>query len=735
MNATLVDTQGRAYRLKAAEGAERGSYGALFSRASTYRAQRLLPQRTEGISRPAKGKTSKSCAESWERDVLVTYIPLTTSLQESASTSEAVSLQLVLQNVRLRRQVDHPYLRTLMDAFYTDQTLSSPRPASDGADHVGVEKRADASPETEKCRKRKGATPGSGGTQLVTDTAALTGISSPTITALVVVEDYTEGCSLSDYATAVAKRLLFQGHSKMLQNMAVISYQLAQVLLHLHAVGHVVCRDIPLDSVRLDINKGCVRFRLPLSAAAMLDMAEGSAGSCQATVLTLPHLMPEDDSPSGVAGEGRKVVCAPEVSNMSCWGESPAAPGGALPLSADVWALGLLMLQLGSLNHVDFSAATSAAERLAVIRSHLHHLAALLPPEAGEDMVRLISDCLALSPARRPTLQALLQSRAFAKYHFSTAAQRNDAAIHLAEAVRAVYQKEPSPPSMEPTAQLSRKRDAAGICLPNMTVEGFLMSLSLEDLSWETPQCFRDTFVPVVEPPAQTRNPSAPPSDSASPKLTTGGTTPVFEGPPPSLAIATKQALQDVALLHDQYRALDAAATPISSPTTSSAHQSVWAAWRERVRHTRQLPHDVTSTKTTMEELAEHFAKLEHAEPRLCFRFIELLMEGLENCPSDVTAVTDSVVLAEALQHTSATDTAGASDAPLVRDDSSVDEMIPHVAPMQKVTVFNVAETVRVMPSMPAHMISSDRAANTSAVLYNSWLRKQQKKHLKMAEY
>ncbi|KAG5491166.1 hypothetical protein JIQ42_01063 [Leishmania sp. Namibia] len=740
MDAVLVDTDGGAYRLETAVGAERGSYGALFSRALTYRAHRLSAPCTEDISRPADGETNESCTKSLTGNVLVTYIPLTTSLQESANTSEAASLHLVLQNIRLRRQVDHPYLRTLTDAFYTNQALSSPSSVSDRVGAVVTRKRTGSplrgtSPQSVELRRREGTEQESEGAKRLVDTVASPEISSPTVTALVVVEEYVEGCSLSDYADAVAKRHLIQDNPKMQDNAAAIGCQVTQVLLHLHAVAHMVCRNIPLDCVHLDAKRGCVRFRLPLSTAAMLDVVEGSTGSCQARVLTSPYATPEDESTSAVAGEGRKIVCAPEMSNISCWSEVPSAPWGARSVGTDVWALGLLMLQLCCLHHDDFSAATNASERLVVIRSHLHHLASLLPSETEEGIAGLIRSCLGFSPEKRPTLQALLQSRTFAKHRPYKVLQPNGVIIGLAEAVKAVQRNENLLPSMQPAAHLLHASDAVGSDLSSMAVEGLLVSLSLEDLIWETPPSFCDAFVPMIGSPPQTNDVSKLPGGSGSQGPTAAGATQPIERSPPSLAAATKQALQDVACLHEHYRGMGVDATPKSTPTTPSAHQSARATWRERVQYTRQLPRDITSTKSMMAEITEHFAKLEHADPRLCFRFLELLMEGFENCPSDVTAVLDSVVLAEALLLISATDTVDAGAAQPVREDSPIGDATPHLAAEQKETFFNVAETLRVMPSMPAHMISSGRAANTSAVLYNSWLRKQRKKHLRMDEY
>ncbi|KAG5467412.1 hypothetical protein CUR178_01055 [Leishmania enriettii] len=740
MDVVLFDTDGGAYRLETAVGAECGSYGALFSRASTYRARRLPAPCTEDISRPADSEANESRTKSSTGDVLVTYIPLTTSLQESAIKSEAASLHLVLQNIRVRRQVDHPYLRTLTDAFYTDQVLSSPSSVSDGVGAVVMRKRPGSplrgtSPQGVELRRREGTEEDSGGAERLVDTAASPGISSPTMTALVVVEEYVEGCSLLDYVDAVAKRHLIQGNPKMQDNAAAIGCQVAQILLHLHAVGHMVCRNIPLDCVHLDAKRGCVRLRLPLTTAAMLDVVESSTGSCQATVLTSRYATPEDEPTNTVSGAGKKIVCAPEMSNMSCWSEIPSAPWGARSVGADVWALGLLMLQLCCLHHDDFSAAINASELLVVIRRHLHHLAYLLPSETEEGIAGLIRSCLEFSAEKRPTLQALLQSRTFAKHCPSKVLQPNGVIITLAEAVKAVQRKENLLPSMQPAAQLLHTSDVVCSDLSSPTAEGLLVSLSLEDLIWETPPSFCDAFVPMIGSPPLANDVAKLPGGSGSQDTTASGATQPLERSPPSLAAATKQALQDVVCLHGHYRGMGVVATPKSTPTALSAHQRARAAWRERVQCTRQLPRDITSTKSMMAEITDHFAVLEHADPRLCLRFLELLMEGFENCPSDVTAVSDSVVLAEALLLISATDTVDAGAARPVREDSPIGDATEHLLAEQKETFFNVAETLRVMPSMPAHMISSDRAANTSAVLYNSWLRKQRKKHLRMDEY
>ncbi|CAG9582640.1 conserved hypothetical protein [Leishmania major strain Friedlin] len=740
MSAVLVDTRGHEYRLEMAVDPERGSYGALFAQATTYRAQRLFRPCMEDIPGLVEDNASEAGAKSLASAALVTYIPLTTSLQESDTTSEAALLHLLVQNIRLRRQADHPYLRTLIDAFYTNQVPSSPSSTSGGVGSVVVMKGPGASPASlspprENLVKQTGTAQDSGGTNWPAGAAAPALALSPAITALVVVEEYIEGCSLADYADAVAKMHLKQGNLKIQNDAAAIACQLAQALLHLHAVGHVLCRDLPLDCVHMDINKGCVQVRLPLSATAMLDMVEGSASAAPGAVMASPRTTSIGESTSNAFREGKCFVGAPELSKMSDWNKIASPPCGALPLYADVWALGLLMLQLCSLNHKNLSGATDATERLLVIRSHLLQPAALLPADTEEDMAELILSCLECSPTKRPTLSMLLKSSAFAKHRSFTMREPNRAVISLAQAVKAIRRHERTSASVQPAALHSRTMSTIDTDLPNQVVDDSLISLSLQDLHWTTPPSFRDVFVPILVSPPGTADLCEVPGGIASRDLTAAATTQGRQRPPPSLAAATEQALHDVALLHDRYRDICVMATQSSTSAAPSAQQSACAALRDRVQNTGQLPRDFTTTTTIMEELTEHLAKLEQNDPKLCLRFMELLLEGFATCPSDIAAVADSVALADTLFHASATDTAATSGAQPVRKEAPLEEATQHSVPGQKEAVFNVAETLRVMPSMPAHVISSDRAANTSSVLYNSWLRKQRKKHLKMDEY
>ncbi|CAJ1036605.1 hypothetical protein Q4I30_007504 [Leishmania utingensis] len=740
MSAVLVDTCGREHRLERAVVAEPGSYGALFARAATYRAQCLTPPGTEDVSRRREASSGESHPKSFASAALVTYIPLTTSLQDPATTSEAASLDLVLQNIRLRRQVDHPFLRALIDAFYTDQVLSPPTLASDGADSVNVKTWPGASlpstppPRENHAKEADSAQDTEGPTRPDGPTAsALT--PSSTIAALVVVEEYVEGCSLADYADAVAKRHIKRSNRKMQEDAAAISRQLAELLLHVHAVGHVLCPDIPLDCVHLDLKKGCVRVRLPLRAAATLDIVEKSTGAALAVTTTVPCMASIDNSMRSVPGEGGPCVCAPEMCEMACWNDGTSAPWGALPFSADVWALGLLMLQLCSLNHKDLSTATNAAERLVVVRSHLHELVSLLPSETEKDMVELIRSCLEYSPTRRPTLGMLLESRCFAKHRPLRVREPTPAIMTLAEAVMTVKNNEASPSSMQPAARHSRTMNTTDTNLPGVVADDTLVFLSHQVLAWTTPRSFRDAFVPMVDSSLGTADPCALLGSRASKDPTAAATTQPRQSSPPSLAAATQQALQDIALLHEQYHRICVMSSDPSTLATPCVQQSTYKALRDRVQRTRQLPRDITSTTTIMEELTEHFAKLEHSNPKLCFRFMELLLEGFTNSPSDVEALIETVTLAEALLHASSMDTSAAGGAQPIREDAPLNDTTGNSAANEKGSVFNVNETLRVMPSMPAHVISSDRAANTSAILYNSWLRKQRKKHLKMDGY
>ncbi|KAG5492707.1 hypothetical protein JKF63_01287 [Porcisia hertigi] len=731
----FVDSHGHQYQLETPVEVERGSYGERFERAVAYRARRLFPSRTRAKQHPSESTTNQSGHMPLPGDMLVTYIPLTTSLQESTTAPEAGSLQLVLKNIHLRRQVHHPYLRSLADAFYTDQIFSAPARASDGVESIVVEEGADAS--------LAGTSPSRN--HLVGQTCTLkdseekhwrapAGASAmkkfPSTTALVVVEEYVAGCSLADYADAIAQKQLDRDGLIRQHDAVAIACQVTQLLLHLHLVGQVLCRFIPPECVHLSRREGCVKLRLPLCAVAMSDIMAGLAGCSSAAMLTYPSTSPADGLASAISDGGTGFICAPEIHETSRWDDVASAPTGGASRCADVWALGLLMLQLCSLTHSSLSLVHSATERLAVICGHLHEPKVLLPCDVEESIAEVIHSCLERSPARRPTLRALLNTTAFVKYGSNTSRDPNPLLIGLADAMTTKRKVQHRSAIHQQTAQHLRKmsRDTSSVL-----VDGTLMSLSLHDLQWTTPDDFRDAFLPTIEASSLTTPPSTPPGNTAPEDSSAVVEAPIGQGQPFSLSAAAQQALQDVTFLHDLYRGICVGATRMPTPTKPSAYQKTPAALRARLQRTGQLPDDLSTTTVLMEELTKLFARLERTNPDLCFRFVELLLEGFVNSPSDVADVADSVVLAEELMSISARATAapGKASSPAPKD-FPIDDATDPVVPEHRETVFNVAETLRVMPLMPARVISSDRAANTSAVLYNMWLRKQRKKHLWM---
>ncbi|GET92805.1 hypothetical protein, conserved [Leishmania tarentolae] len=740
MSAVLVDSHGDEYRLLQTIEPESGSYGALFAQAATYRAQQVLPPPKAETPGLAETNAGESGAKSLLGSAVVTYIPLTTSLQEGDSTSESALMHAVLQNIRLRRQVDHPYLRTLIDAFYTNQVLQSSNSVRHDTGRVADIKQPSASARNSssspKSLEKQSYTAHVGGDTNWRASTAVSGLHSPlALTALVVVEEYIEGCSLADYVDVVAKGHLQQENRQIQKATAAIAYQLAQALLHLHTVGLLLCRDLPFECVHMDVNKGYVRVRIPLSATAMLDAVEGSTSSAVTAFLPSPCTAPIADARSTAFGEGKCSLCAPEMTEMSEWNESVSEACGSLPFGADVWALGILMLQLCSLNQKDLFGTTNATERLLVIRSHLPHIVDLLPADIEGDMAELIGGCLQCSPRNRPTLSTLLKSSLFANHRSFTLLEPNPVIISDAEAVSDAKKQQGAFVSVQPTAPPSRAMNKVDTDFLHKVIDDSLISLSLKDMKWRTPRSFRDAFMPILAPP---------PGSTTSCEMLGGcasrdsAATPTMQSPqglPLPLAAAAKQALHDITLLHDEYYDICVRAAQTSTSTTPSAETIACAALRERVQNSRQLSRDLTTTMTIMEDLTKHFTKLELSEPKLCIRLVEFLLEGFETSPSDIAAVTESITLADTLLHAASTNTVSPGGASVVHKEAPLDEATQHRVPQQKEAAFNVAKTLRVMPSMPAHMISSDRAANTSAVLYNSWLRKLRKKRLKMDEY
>ncbi|KAK7201318.1 protein kinase [Novymonas esmeraldas] len=731
MCTVLVGSDGQEYQIGSAANADRGSYAALFALASTYHAEWLPSPDAAVTDTPLDAAAAATPESAAGCAVLVTYIPLVSSLQDPSDSSEAAALRLVLHNIRLRRQVEHPHLRTLFDSFYTDELLCPSAPASShgSGGAVLVKRRPGAS--------QAGPSPAGGNARRVSDgrrgaggAAALTLPAPRGTTALVVVEEFVKGCSLVEYAAAVAAGLLSPSTVELHRGAAVVACQVVQLLLHLHTSSNLQCRHVPLDCVHLDSEKGRICLRLPLGAAAMADVAVDCAGvstsSASAAATTTAVTVREAGG-----GAGALFVVAPELRDVARYAAAvvPPPPRGAPLSSADVWAVGLLLLQLcclprGTPAGVVVDAAT--AERAAVLSGDRDELLGLLPDGTEDAMQELLSSCLDPLPRRRPRLWTLLSSAALSPHRATAADGASRTIIALAEAVAAVSRRENAvaPSSFEP-----RRVDA----VPPQPIDVSLAALSLQGVRWVTPRCARDVFAPA----------SAPPSAPAV-SCTVGGGVPVVPDlslaptlPSPavhqlSLAAATRQTMRDVTVLHGLYTGPVGAEGAALTSTAGPARTGALAVLQEEVRRSRQLPRDIASTTAVLEELAEHFAHLERADPELSVRLAELLLEGFAGCSADVAAVRESVAVADALMRTSSSHPEAAPvHAPGTEGDGAFEEPVqPGAQEGPRDATFNVAATLRAMPLLPVQIISSDRAANTSSVLYNSWLRKQRKKYL-----
>lgn len=689
MSATFADAHGGEYRLVAPVEGDGGGYASLFTQATAYRAHRLAPAVDDLQDTGERCPSDATAAAAPATTVLVTHITLTSSLQDAPASSEAAALEAVLRNLALRRRIRHSLLRTLVDAFFTDQQLSCTPALSNASGNGGGESVARVAASSAACDERDSVH------------------HSSTLTALIVIEEFCEGCSLADYANAVSSGRLTCSDAKLQRDAAAVVYPLASVLHHVHTSTPIVCRAVPLECVFLDVNQGTLRVRLPLSAVCRdveLDGVDGSDSlGCPAVDFGL-----RDDVPT---------LCAPELCRLRGWGTAEAAAallldGGGVSASADVWALGTVLLELCALNRSELAGPRLHAERerAAVLLRHIENPDALLPPGVHPTVAQLVGACLETVPRQRPSMAAVLKAAAFSTHRSFSRLEQSRAVISIAEAVLQTRTSEAAAAEQQNTVS------------PRTWADAGLAMLTLPGLSWSTPDAFREALFPDGALPGE-REAATGAAVPLSPDAAEAGL---------SLASMTQEALQDVTRLHARYRDLGTRNVAASSDASVAAGN---AALRARVRRSRQLPRDIASTAKIMDDLTEHFAQLEQSDPRSCLRLMELLVEGFAASDADVEAVASGLVVADALLHaspTAVTSPTGGHDLASLDGSVNLDDASVNSEAEAPSTGFSVADTLRVMPSMPAQVYSSDRAANTTAVLYNSWLRKQKKKHLKM---
>lgn len=744
MSATFLDTLGNRFLIEGVVDGERDSYASLFSSSVTFRARHVgtvnsgsgggdvsssisasPPQQEK--NRPAASPKPNSMSDT----VMVTYIPLTSRLLGDTNSKEATALTLLLDHVRLRRQVEHPLLRSLFDVFYTTQRLAAPvvvvAPPSVVRRAVDV-----SSPNASRARtlpERSTSAEASGSPIVARDgdgancVTCLSPSSTPA-TALVLIEEMIEGCTLADYADAVTRRRLTPNNAKLQRDAAAIAYQLAQLLHHLHGTGHVLCRELPLECVALDQNRGFVSVRLPLSAVHMLEAAGNRRWR--------PGTTAQHHSSDGAswAGELRQLR-APELRDVAYWEAASAAAATSIdPASfgaADVWMLGVVTALLCAMNHKQLS-QTTRAERSSVAGSDVQLLVEMLPADTQEGILHLIRSCLEATPAKRPTAAGVARSSAFLAHRSHTELEQHRAVISIAEAVAQTRRRKMPPASLQlaesnATAPAARAAPNGAGLADGLDAAPALSSV--QDVVWDDSRTYRDIFL-ASECAADTDGQAdeSPSPDHRHHHHRDGA---------PSLSLATHEAQQDVERLcarYDQLHGSESTCPPSmgNAAGATAAHGQL----RERVNRSRQMPRDLSATMGVMEELTQRFAHLEKTNPDAAFRLMELLVEGLANCPPDVAAMQESAELADALLRTSRPphtpdgeeDRLGTADEARLSPSDEVEQRD-----------FQVADVLRVMPSMPERMIESDRAANTSAVLYNRWLKREKKKFVKWDGY
>lgn len=739
MSSTFFDTQGNKFLIECVLDSEHDSYASLFTTAVTYRARHvsadvddtlsLQPQQTGGSISTAI-KANHLVADT----VTVTYIPLSSSVQGIAASEESAAFLALRDHVRLRRQVEHPFLRSLLDVFYTQQRLAPPVRSAPAAAEVRRPVETN-SPTAARARKPErhtvdrgkvdGGFAASGGDAAdrgdaesfpsVTTSPSSSSSSTDAFAALVLVEEFVEGCTLADYADAVVHKRLRPTSAKLQRDAAAIAYQLAQLLHYLHETGHIQCRELPLGNVALDQNKGFVSVRLPLSAVRVLQ--EPGEKRLSDVVAALVSETSQLNRESGRCWtEKPRLLRAPELRGAAFWDAmwSPASDETALFRMADVWALGLVTTLLCTLNHKLF-AQTTRAERLSVVGAQIQHLPELLPHDMQEDMLHLICSCLENAPERRPTAAGVLKSAVFVKNRSYTKLEQHRAVISIAEAVANANKRKMPPVAL----QLAESSATAAARTAAASADSELLLLSLQETAWDfTPMC-RDVFSPAGVTAAGPGKVVIPYSEQVA----------------ASLKQATQDASQDLERLCVQCARLYQVDPSGAAACTASRIKD--DSLRERLRRSGQMPRDLPATIHIFEELTERFAQLERSSPDASLRFIELLLEGFTSSPQDVEAVRESVTLADALLRISQTSPSAVVeggrgtaektdtfDGSTLSNSSAVDQRD-----------FQVADVLRSMPSMPERVIASDRAANTSAVLYNQWLKKERKRFVKSDGY
>ncbi|KPA86286.1 hypothetical protein ABB37_00512 [Leptomonas pyrrhocoris] len=764
MSSLLYDTQGNRFRIEGVLDSGQDSYASLFSTAVTYRARHVGTYDDDVVHQPSsppsahqgQSLSTPSRPHSISATVVITYIPLLSSLQGITSSKDAAALLVLQDHVRLRRQVEHPFLRSLFDVFYTQQCLAAPVSSSGppaAAATALVRRPVEVhSPVASRARKQQTNRSASaeedrgvdeandGDTADRKDVAArstTSTASSPSHTdsgtALVIVEEFIEGSTLADYADAVACKRLMPGNVKLQRDAAAIAYQLAQLLQYLHGTGCVLCRELPLGNIALDQNKGYISVRLPLGAVNTLHEADDKryAHSVAALVFDTSQLHREKAS---FGAEEYHLLRAPELRHVACWDavcdpaaspttdNEPAAFG-----AADVWMLGVVTTLLCTLNNKKF-ALTTRAERLAAVHSHIDHLPGLLPSDTPEGMVKLIQSCLESSPAKRPTATGVLTSAAFVPNRSHVELEQQRAVISIAEAVANANKRKMPPPSLhlaENSAATTGGGAAAAAATALRTVavapDNELTLLSLQGTVWYVPTAYRDVLLPGADV-ALPGEPATLPHIMQVPSSVA-----------PSLSRATQDAFHDIERLCEQdarLRLTDLAAAP-SYASTDCKRDSL----QERLRRSKLMPRDFSATKCVLEELTDRFTQLESRNPEAAFCFIELLLEGLQSCSQGVAALRESVTLADALlQPAGLPPTGTLQEETPAREDACEDSTLSNSTEVGQ-RDFQVPEVLRAMPSMPERMIASDRAANTSAVLYNQWLRKNKKRFVKSDGY
>lgn len=648
------------------------SYSDFFDQVWVYRAVRSRPSTTMSSSKQTflSGLQTSFKGPPEQGKVAITIAPLTSSLQDSCNIA-GQAFQRLLNHLQYRTIVQHPLLRSLFSVFLCNRGEWKPRRPEEVAELVTG------------CRHWT----------TLQDNATL----------LVVVEEYIDGCTILEYCNLLGQQRLVRSTAQLQRDAAAIVYQIAQLMAHLHFYGPFLCLDIPLQKIYTDEKSGRIRVVLPSSLTLMEDPALQRAVTCFDGV---EHLLR-----------------APEVRQMGL--QLPAAMGttSGHHCGADVWCIGVLLLQLCSVGHSTFSMVQSIVDRVAAVVPHLSAPHGILPPDVAEGVLLVLTSCLQQDPEKRPSVLELLTHPVFLTYKSHSLNEQNRAVIEVVETVKRARAMD-APPATKEVRQddgvkekqtgrrCSVKHDAATpwrgrevVHLPSPSAWQLSTSLSevyaIEPIQFPTDSTSSGPLPLPVEPKSSFQK-ELPPSS---------------EGAPGEVSSFLQRICEEVS---DDFSELLICFAQL--PTEQLLHP---LSLTDATRIQQQFSQPTSLVLHQLHTLTKQMSELETIDPSVTIQFTEMLVESLMASNEDVEQIADTAILTEQLLR-------AASEAALLNSDSS--ETVHETSGESESDCLYgstpsvaVPVTSQMMLLMPERITSSDTAVRTDAILYNKWVKKQQK--------